>query len=110
MNVIFVKRPLFKEVTYLSTRGNIQEKSHKEEIKEEERVVDQSAIQNYTANNVNQEIKEEVKELDEEQVVKESNLATDHFVHYNEYVQVEMYLTKQNLKTINMSRYLLENN
>ena len=44
MNVIFVKRPLFKEVTYLSTRGNIQEKSHKEEIKEEERVVDQSAI------------------------------------------------------------------
>ena len=67
----------------------------KEQIKEEESVVDLSAIEYYTANNVKQEIKGEVNELDEEQVVKDSNLASDYFVDYNKYVQVQMNLTKQ---------------
>ena len=68
----------------------------KEEIKKEESVVDQSFIDYNTIfiGNIKQQIKEEVNELDEEQVVKDSSLASDHFVDYNKYVQVQMNLTK----------------
>jgi hypothetical protein len=39
-----------------------------------------------------QEIKEDVKELDEGQGVDDSNLDTDTFVDFSEYVQVQMNL------------------
>ena len=73
---------------------DIKLKNIKEELKEEKSVVDPTPIDYYTVSNVLQVIKEEVNEVDEEQVVKDSNLASDYFVNYNKYVQIQMNLTK----------------
>ena len=73
---------------------DIKLKNIMEELKEEKSVVEPTPIDYYTVNNVKQKIKEEINESDEEQVVKDSNLASDHFVDYDKYVQVQMNLTK----------------
>ena len=63
----------------------------KEEIKEEEYVVDPSpSVDYYTVNNV----KEELNESDEKQGVVYYNLDTYNIVDCSEYVQVQMNLTK----------------
>ena len=73
---------------------SIKEENIKDEIKEEESVVDPSPIDYYTFSNVKEEIKEEVNESDEEQGVDDSKLDTDKLVVCSEYVQVQMNLTK----------------
>jgi hypothetical protein len=65
-----------------------------EDIKEEESDDDPSSISYSTDCFIKQEIKEEVKELDEEQSVDDSNLDTHNFVDCSEYVQVQMNLPK----------------
>ena len=67
----------------------------REEIKEEEYVVDPyPSVDYYTINNVKEEIKEELNESDEKQGVVYSNLDTYNIVDCSEYVQVQMNLTK----------------
>ena len=48
----------------------------------------------YNESVVKEEIKEEVKDLDEEQGFDDSNLDTDNLVYCSQYVQVQMNLTK----------------
>ena len=74
---------------FLDCGENIKVETLKEEINEEESVVDLSNMDYYTVNNVKQEIKEEVNESDEEQG---SNLDHDNLVDCSQYVQVQMNL------------------
>ena len=69
---------------------SIKEENIKEEIKEEESVVDLSPIDYYTLSKVKEEIKEEVNESDEDQGVYDSNHDTDNLIDCSEYVQVQM--------------------
>ena len=79
---------------FVNCDEDVNLKNIKEELKEENNVVDPTPFDHYTVGNVKQEIKKQVNELNEELVGEDSNLASDHFVDCNKYVKVQMNLTK----------------
>ena len=78
----------------LLSGNNLDSEIFKGEIKEEEIDDAYSSINYNTGSIIKQEIKEEVKEMDEEQGTGDYNLDADHNVDCSEYVQVQMSLSK----------------
>ena len=96
MNVKSVKNTTiaFTQSSFVDWDECFKVEDIKEELKEEESVDDSLFMRFSTEIVAKQEIKEEVKDLDEEQGGEDSNVDTGNLVNCSEYVQVQMNLTK----------------